>query len=245
MPDLADEQPLFTAEEIDAFIAAVYEKSVGTNQPDSNRITAYANKFGEALALGYGKTIGEVDYNSPDADMLRSLRENIFHFSTAKNKTEILALRSLLIDEQGKPRTFESFRAEASNVLGEFQGNWMRAEYDLALNASTMASRWVQLSADSESVLIYRTVGDSRVRESHRLLNGVARPVGDSFWDTFYPPNGWNCRCDVEKTFRKAPTPEDQLPLGAIDDVPPMFRSNFAKQGLLFPKNHPYFKADG
>lgn len=43
----------------------------------------------------------------------------------------------------------------------------------------------------------YVTVGDDRVREEHAELDGLIRPKDDPIWDTIYPPNGYNCRCQV------------------------------------------------
>lgn len=173
--------------------------------------------------------------------MLSALADNVFHFSAAKNRSEIEALTAALRDENGKPISFAEFKRRASKITGEFQGNWLKAEYDLAINASTMAARWAEHSANPNAILIYRTAGDARVRQSHKQLEGISKPINDPFWNTYYPPNGWNCRCDVEKTLNGRITPDDQLPLGAIDDVPPMFQVNLGKQGFAFPPNHPYF----
>lgn len=43
----------------------------------------------------------------------------------------------------------------------------------------------------------YVTRRDNKVRPSHAALEGVTLPTGDPFWRTFWPPNGWNCRCRV------------------------------------------------
>lgn len=43
----------------------------------------------------------------------------------------------------------------------------------------------------------YVTVGDDRVRPSHEALDGIKRRKDDAFWDSFWPPNGYNCRCQV------------------------------------------------
>lgn len=173
--------------------------------------------------------------------MLQALADNVFHFSAAKNRAEIMAMSSALRDEKGRLRSFAEFKREASQIVGEFQGNWLRTEYNLAINAGTMAARWVEHSADPNAILRYRTVGDARVRPEHKLLDGICKYAIDPFWNIYYPPNGWECRCDAEKTTSGAVTGDDAIPHGAIDGVPPMFRSNFAKNGWVFPPDHPYF----
>lgn len=35
------------------------------------------------------------------------------------------------------------------------------------------------------------------MRPQHRQWNGLVYPIGDSFWQTHYPPNGWGCRCTI------------------------------------------------
>ena len=49
----------------------------------------------------------------------------------------------------------------------------------------------------------YSTVGDVRVRDEHARLEGVTLPKDDPFWQKWYPPNGWSCRCSVIPIFEK------------------------------------------
>lgn len=72
-----------------------------------------------------------------------------------------------------------------------------RTKSQIAYNAG----RWqADQDPDIQSILWgyqYTTVGDSRVRPEHAALNGVKLPKDDPFWLTFWPPNGYGCRCAV------------------------------------------------
>lgn len=43
----------------------------------------------------------------------------------------------------------------------------------------------------------YSAVNDRRTRPLHAALNGQVFPADHSFWQTWYPPNGYRCRCGV------------------------------------------------
>lgn len=44
----------------------------------------------------------------------------------------------------------------------------------------------------------YDGIDDSRTRSNHRAGFGTIAPTDDPLWDTFRPPNGYNCRCSLE-----------------------------------------------
>lgn len=194
----------------------------------------------EALIGGYGEEATKLQWGTPDAEMVRHLYRNVYQFSVAKNFAQMRTLTSALIDENGHTRSFSDFMNEAAKIDKKFNVDYLRAEYDTAVNSAEMASHWVRFKQMGDPMLRYVTVGDERVRASHAAMNGLQRPMSDPIWDKIYPPNGWNCRCTVVTTTGAA-TPGKQIRMPW--DVPPMFQTNLAKTGMLWPKDHPYFKA--
>lgn len=250
LPNLADDNDwldqLFPDNGVERFVSRVYKGAYKDGSFDKKRVSQYAKAFSKGIMEGYTSqrsgNPAKVEFSDNDQLMLSKLRDNVFHFSAAKNRTEIVALSGLLRDDKGNLRSYKSFVEEAKKVTSEFQGRYMRVEYDLAVNAATTAARWAEYPDDV--VLVYQTAHDGRVRPEHAALDGVSKPKSDSFWNTYYPPNGWNCRCTTVVTHSGRITPDNALPPGTIDGVPPMFRSNFAKEGMVFPPKHPYYKND-
>lgn len=44
----------------------------------------------------------------------------------------------------------------------------------------------------------YITMRDERVRPTHRDMDGRIYKVNDPIWNTWFPPNGFNCRCKIK-----------------------------------------------
>jgi SPP1 gp7 family putative phage head morphogenesis protein len=182
-------------------------------------------------------------FRSTSDERRQALRRNLVTFVATKNYHQQRAMIKALLDEKGNIKSFTKYK-QAVEALGvEYNKNWLKAEYNTTVMSSLSAKKWkrIQEVKRVRPYLLYKTQNDSLVRPAHRGLHLVAKHVDDPFWDTYYPPNGWNCRClvlSVKNTdgYITEPTnlPDDK-------SHPPLFRNNPGKTLQIFTDDHPYF----
>ncbi|MEL7784068.1 phage minor head protein [Citromicrobium bathyomarinum] len=76
----------------------------------------------------------------------------------------------------------------------------LRTIYQTNMRTSQMAGKWARIERTKRAfpLLRYVTAGDARVRDEHDAWQGIILPVDHPWWDTHYPPNAFNCRCDIQ-----------------------------------------------
>ena len=148
----------------------------------------------EADSIG-NADIGVV-YGVRDDALQTAMEINLFQFSAAKTLAELQELNRLFRESSN----FADFEREARKICTAFNRDWQRTEYDTALLTAEAASTYRRLMGKTKLFPYweYRTVGDDRVRPSHRQLEGIVLPYNDARWKKIFPPNDWNCRCRVE-----------------------------------------------
>ena len=179
--------------------------------------------------------------------MRKRLQRSDYIFSGMKTFHELNEAFPSLLDSNGNRKTFEAFLNDVRKIDKTYNSNYLRAEYNFVQSSAEMAAKWERFSEDGDRYnLQYRTAGDGKVRPEHAALNGVTLPPSDPFWEEYYPPNGWNCRCTVVQVRKsKYPTtPHDEaMALGeeALQrDTKGIFHFNPGKEDKTVPDYNPY-----
>lgn len=208
---------------------------------DSGLLVEQSRLLLGAMNNGYGKTLTDVAWNSTDFEMLANLTKNVYQFSAAKNYQELKDFTTAIVDGD-RIRSFSEYQTACNDINAKYNGSWLLSEYNQAIASSQMAGKWADFEANKKDMpmLKYQTIGDSNVRDSHARLDGIVKSIDDSFWNSYYPPNGWGCRCEViqltSKTAKATDTSNKELPA-----VPTMWQINVGKQGIVYPVSHPYY----
>ena len=179
--------------------------------------------------------------------MRRRLTRSNYIFSGMKTFHELNEAFPSLLDENGNRKTFEQFLNDVRKIDETYNQNYLRAEFNFVQSSAEMAAKWERFMEDGDRYnLQYRTAADGKVRPEHASMHGITLPPSDSFWEEFYPPNGWNCRCTVVQVRKsKYPTTahDEAIALGELGtgkDTKGIFRFNSGKEGKAVPDYKPY-----
>ncbi len=159
----------------------------------------FSSEYYSKLADIYFNKVASVfklsDNDTYDHWLHAAYQANIFQFSAAKS----LALCYELNQLAKNAPSFHQFQLDAKPLVENYNTNWLRTEYDTALSTAVASSNYYNNLKNKDTLPYwqYQTIGDNHVREAHQKLNGLIYPADSPVWDTIYPPNGWNCRCEV------------------------------------------------
>ena len=223
---------------IDALIRAIFKQKKIIDVIDRATAAPIAEYLQKTLHKGFGTAFPKLQYGAPNQVLLAQLTHHTSIFTAFKNHRQQGAMLAALTNEKGKQRTFAQFRKEALKINSKYNVTYLRAEYQTALLQGEGASKWQSIVQTKERYpnIRYSAVLDAHTRAEHASWDGIVRPIDDPFWDTHFPPNGWNCRCTTHASSK--PT-NGALP--SKGSVTQPFAFNAAKTGQIVDGKHPYF----
>lgn len=229
----------------------IFKDKKGNIQPEDLNNNSVHTLINEINTVLQKSLIGEIAQTPVGSVMKTALSDNLFIFSGLKTYHEMKEVGTLLMDgENVKP--FSKFWQDVQSVHQNYNRNYLEAEYIFATQSAQMAYKWSEFEADGDRYnLQYRTAQDDRVRAEHATLENTTLPPSDLFWNSYYPPNGWRCRCtavqvrkDKYQTSNSAQAIQfgEKATAGKNQDI---FRFNPGKEKRIFPDKHPYYPQGG
>ncbi len=153
-------------------------------------------------------------------DIWQEAHNKSFTVAKAMREDILQDIREAVEKAISEGKTFRSFQKELQPILQK-KGWWgkefvvdstgnteqvqlgsvnrLKTIYRVNMQTSYQAGRYkTQIeNTDSRPYWEYVAVLDARTRPEHAQLNGLIFRYDDPFWSSFYPPNGWRCRCRV------------------------------------------------
>ncbi len=189
----------------------------------------YYNELSKGIDVGYNPKP-----KMYDPALAHSLKYNVAQFSAFKETDFKKQLESALTKD-GKIVPWSEFKKKADELNIEYNNRWLKTEYHHTVAAANMAEKWQDFEADADLYPNLKIVdaGDARVRDEHKILDGLILPINHSFWKDHTTPFDWGCRCNIVQTDEE---PSEKIPKYNFKES---FKNNPAISGKIF-KETPY-----
>lgn len=155
----------------------------------------------EAIAYWQNK----VPMRDTDFSALEGIaRDRAFAVTGLSKLDQITTIQNAIRKALENGETIGDFKGRISDII-ETQG-WTEKRswrvdniYRTNIQSAYMAGRWRQMQRTTKARPYWKLIAvkDSRTRKSHIAVDGLVFRHDHPFWDTWYPPNGFRCRCIV------------------------------------------------
>lgn len=129
------------------------------------------------------------------------MRVKAFGVAGVAKKDQLETIFNSLLKAQTEGVSFGEFKKDIADIAKKRGWSSWRVETIYRTNVQTayQVGRYKQMMrvAKSRPYWMYDAVGDRRTRPTHLAMEGKVFPVDHQFWATWYPPNGFRCRCGV------------------------------------------------
>lgn len=225
---------ILTEEQIRALVEGVWSGQYDHLKLPDWLFAILADGLEGAVVEGWGNPLGSGAIT--DIALELSMKENTYYFAAHKTAHELKDMNNILTASKGKI----DFVKRALAVNDKYNKNWYETEYNVAKRLAKAGREWKRIEETQTlyPYLEYRAVNDENTRASHAALNGIIRPVGDPFWDTYFPPLDWNCRCRAIRRMEGKLTDLDGVKLVEVD---PQFSERVTDSKRIWHESHPYF----
>lgn len=176
-------------------------------------------KLAPAAAIKYFRRKGQT-FTWDWYELWQDAHKKTFTVAKVMREDILKDIRSALDKALSEGKTFREFQKElkptlqkkgwwGEQIIVDTQGNAEKVQlgsmyrlktiYAVNMQTSYMTGRYkTQMdNVDNRPYWEYVAVLDNRTRPEHAQLHGLIYRYDDPFWASFYPPNGWRCRCRV------------------------------------------------
>ena len=148
----------------------------------------------------------------PFEDAVAFFRARSFTIAGVSNADLLGDVRSEIIRAMEKGRTLKDFRGDVDAVFDRrgwtrLKPHRVRTIFQTNIQGAYQAARHRQMTSPAVTAARpywrYVSIDDAVTRPEHRALHGKIFRHDHPFWSTWYPPNGWNCRCHAQTVSKR------------------------------------------
>jgi hypothetical protein len=229
----------YTDKQIEALLDGIYNGGITEDALPEGLYFAIADYLKKGLYKGFGGSLIDYTEGKTDYATLKELRDNIYMFSAAKTYVEVRGMTDLLMDGDAI-KSFAEFKKDAMALYDIYNLDYLKSEYNTTLASAEMAAKWVVITDDIDTLPNLRYSTTEVACPICADLDGTVLPATDSFWDTYYPPNHYNCMCVVLQEDEDIKL--TQNPPSTVHEMDDVFIGNVGKDKVIFNEDHPYFQ---
>lgn len=227
---------------------AIYLGVIGLSTLPKNLYYQTANTLKKSLYKGYGGTLLDFDFGTPDYKLLKELRNSIYIFSGAKTATQIEDIKSLMY-EYGKHVSLPDFKKKALTRFETYNKTYLDSEYITTQTTASSARNYRDALSNKNlfPTLTSHAIIDEFTAPECERMNKVTAPVDSPIWNHNLAARHFKCRCyevknDKYDKVKLTPDAEIKEIIKKNDkDMNDIFKINPVIDKTIFSSKHAYF----